>query len=287
MGFFERKKTRGRIRAKEKTSFARQIFFGVLKLLLVVLGIVLIWYVTRLEFFTINDVVIRGGETISHDEIRNSVNGELQGAYYLVVPKRFVYFYPHDRIVEVIEKTPRIHNIEITHPSNKTLEVSFEEFAPHALWCIYEKDDEPCYFIDVKGYAFATAPLLHGGTLVRHYVEDIDSIMSGSVIEEAVLSDIDNFIARANKELGFRITSLVHTGVGDIKFFVNGGGMIYVAKWKDLNQSFDNLQSVLSAKEFAHIKPGNFNYIDARFNNKIFVNEELDVHEESIEQNEE
>ena len=36
----------------------------------------------------------------------------------------------------------------------------------------------------------------------------------------------------------------------------------------------ENLKTILVSEEFSHLKPGNFQYIDLRFGNKIFVNEE-------------
>ncbi len=100
--------------------------------------------------------------------------------------------------------------------------------------------------------------------------------------QSAIIQSIDAFIKRAAEELDFRISSLVHTKDGDIRFTINGGGMIFVAKGKDYNETFENLKSVLASKEFKHIKPGNFNYIDARFSNKIFVKEGMGTTTEQI-----
>jgi hypothetical protein len=35
----------------------------------------------------------------------------------------------------------------------------------------------------------------------------------------------------------------------------------------------ENLQLVLSSPQYTHLKPGNFEYIDLRFGNRVFVNE--------------
>jgi hypothetical protein len=36
----------------------------------------------------------------------------------------------------------------------------------------------------------------------------------------------------------------------------------------------NNLMAVISSPDFSHLKPGNFQYIDLRYGNKVFVNEE-------------
>ena len=277
MTFLINKTARGRASSVAPSNFKLQIFWGVFRLLLVLLVGVLVWYVTRLEFFTITTVEVSGGETISHEEIRTRMLDELKGSYFLVIPKRFTYLYPHDRMIEVLEKNQRMHSIVVERATRTTLSVSFMEYIPYALWCKAESDPSPCYFLTRDGYAFTEAPELLGGTLIRHSVEDIEKIEEGTVIDVEELRAIDTFIERAKAELGFRITSLVHTKDKDIQFLINGGGMIFVAKEKDLTTTFDNVKSVLESKEFKHIKPGNFNYIDARFNNKIFVKEEMDT----------
>jgi hypothetical protein len=36
---------------------------------------------------------------------------------------------------------------------------------------------------------------------------------------------------------------------------------------------FQNLKTILASEEFAHIAPGEFQYIDLRFGDKVFVRE--------------
>jgi hypothetical protein len=95
------------------------------------------------------------------------------------------------------------------------------------------------------------------------------------VIQKELLSDIDTFLARVEHDLGLRITTVTHKKNGDLEFFINGGGSILVSGERDFQITFENLGAVLASKEFKHLKPGNFRYIDVRFENKIFVNEEL------------
>lgn len=277
MPLFAEKKVRSRLSHREEVSFKRQILRGVLRFLGIVIVVWVTYYITRLPVFTLADLTIEGGETISHNDIRARVEDELKGSYLLLVPKRFVYLYPHDRIQEVVEKTQRIHNVHVVPTSRTTLSISFDEYVPHALWCTEVDEHRVCYFIDREGYAFAEAPQLKGGSLTRHIIEGLEKISEGTVIDPSVLKGIDTFITRAEQELGFRITSLVHKKNKDLEFNINGGGMILIASGKDLTVTFENLKSVLSSPEFKHIAPGNFKYIDVRFDNKVFVNEELET----------
>ena len=276
MTLFAQKKPRGRANAGTvRSDFAHQIFWGIIRIIGIALLFVLVWYVTRLDFFTIHEVRIVGGETISHSDIQARVDDELKGSYFLLIPKHFVYLYPHDRIVEVLGKTPRIHDVVVERSGRTTLNVTFAEYVPHALWCVYEKDDVPCYFVTEDGYAFSEAPSLQGSALVRHSVEGIDKVTSGNVIDAEKFAAIDRFIARAEDELDFHIVSVAHTKEGDIHFLVSGGGEVYATGKKDLDVTFENLKTVLTSSEFKHLAPGNFRYVDVRFDSKVFVNEEM------------
>ncbi len=269
-----RKIIRNRIRDGER-SFARQIIRGIFRIVIIFVCIGLTWYVTRLEIFTLHEVHVVGGETISHEDVRIRSMNELVGTYFLIIPKRFSYLYPHDRMIEVLEKIPRIHNVQIHRTERTMLEVTFDEYMPSALWCIYERDEYPCYFINNEGFAFTEAPKLQGGTLIRHNIEDIEEISPGQVMSTPKVEDINAFILRVEKELNFRVTTLTHKKNGDYEFHINGGGMILTASGKDFDATFENLKSVLSSSAFKHIAPGNFQYIDVRFDNKVFVNESL------------
>ncbi len=276
MALFGRKRLEGRYGRRQDGGFGRQVLRGTIRLLIIGTLLTLTWYVTRLPMFTLREVSISGGETIPHEVVRARVLTELTGAYFLIVPKRFSYLYPHDRITEVVGNIPRVHSVEVGRNSETELHVSFSEYVPYALWCAGEAD-VPCWFMDENGYAFAEAPRLTGGTLVRHTVEGSVELNEGLAIDTEKLRALERFVERAETELGLRITALAHKKNGDIELFINGGGAIFISGTKDIEATFENLRTVLAAPEFEHLEPGNFRYIDVRFDNKVFVNEELET----------
>ena len=62
-------------------------------------------------------------------------------------------------------------------------------------------------------------------------------------------------------------------GVGDSYFTVIGGGEFKVSLKQSTKETLDNFKTVTGSEQFAHLKPGNFEYIDLRFGSKVFVNE--------------
>jgi len=271
------RRIRARGRGNRDTSFLRQIFRGFLRLCILAIVILCVWYGTRWTALTIESVTVDGGETISHEEVRGLTERELNGTYFLLIPKRFTYLYPQERILEVLEKIPRIHNIHIERTSHKNLHVSFDEYLPHALTCLYGKPEAPCFLMDIRGFAFAPAPMLSGGAFVRHSIEGVNEIIQGNVIEESRLAEIDTFLEKIEDELALRVSAVVYRNTGDIEFLVNGGGAILTSGGRDFDETFENLRILLASNEFRHIAPGNFKYIDVRFGNKLFVNQQIET----------
>lgn len=261
-------------RRGEPRTMLWQILYGVVVLACVSLLLFLIWYVTRLPAFTISDISIEGGETISHEEVRARIEDELRGDYLRIIPHRFSFFYPHDAIIETLKRIPRIHDITLVRKDRTKLNVSFSEYKPSALWCTPQSDTSECYFLDDQGFAFAPSPVLAGGALIRHMFEERTTLEVGHVMSAEEFANIQNFLTRLKDELSLRITDVFHTKDNDLYFGVNGGGEVRVAGGDSFEQVFENLKSILTSKDFKHLEPGNFQYIDLRFGNKIFVNEE-------------
>ena len=64
-------------------------------------------------------------------------------------------------------------------------------------------------------------------------------------------------------------------GPEEVTFEVAGGGQIKVTLTQPIEDSLGNLEVLLSSPDFDHLAPGNFQYIDLRFGDKVFVNEEV------------
>ncbi len=262
---------------EHEPSIKRHILYGVLACIAVTLLCTALWYLTRLSSVTISEVVIEGGETISHDMVRGIIEQELTGAYLLLVPRRFAYTYPEEDIYRAVSDIARIHSVVVVRTSGTSLAVSFSEYIPHTLWCLSSDDSAPCYFVSREGYAFAPAPNLRGGALVRHIIEGKTELAQQQIFDTAALARAALFTERLEQELGLRVREVIHTEDQDERYELGGGGAIFIATDSDIEKAFDNLHSIFASKEFSTLEPGNFNYIDLRFGNKIFVNDQMDV----------
>lgn len=261
-------------RRKKSRSIGRQLFFGALILTFVVLIGYGVWYVTRLPEVTISDIHITGGETIPHEEIHVLVEEELSGSYLFVVPKRFSYLYPHDRITRRVADVPRIFDVSVEREDRNKLRVSFKEYVPYALWCSENSNGKGCMFLAADGYAFAPAPPLSGGTFIRHVTRGTVPEPNVQIFSRAAMERKDTFIAALREEFGFQVMEIVYTEAEDEIYRLRGGGELLVTEAVGVQTLFDNLRSILASEEFNHLETGNFKYIDLRFGNRVFVKEE-------------
>ncbi len=251
----------------------KQIGLGLLAFLVFGLVVASVWYVTRLNSFTISTITVDGGLTISHDEVRSLVEGELSGTYIGIVPKRFAYFYPEEPITQVVKKIPRIRDVEINRVSGTELKISFGEYEPETLWC--DKEDlSNCLFLDEGGFAFAPAPRLHGESMLR-FVSPLLPLATGTT--PFLLGDYQSVLEMVDllEELGWYVGRVEINPSRDVFYTLIDGGELRATLNDNPTIPFDNIKAILGSKEFAHLKPGNFQYLDLRFGSRVFVNEEL------------
>ncbi len=83
----------------------------------------------------------------------------------------------------------------------------------------------------------------------------------------------ESFIVLLEEQLSLYVTHVHKRSTYDVEYTISGGGIIKVSQSIKMQESFENLQTILSSEEFMHISPGSFQYIDLRFGDKVFVNE--------------
>lgn len=249
----------------------RQISIGVL--LAVVLGGLIwgVWQVTRLPVVTISEVTARGGVTIAPQTVVAVAEAELIGSYYRLIPKRFTYLYPKQRIIAAIEQIPRLESVTIERVERTSLRVRFTEYVPEALWC----QAEQCVFIDAAGYAFAEAPVLSGTSFVRYQAGTAMPEVGVVGVPPSVFRRTQQFSAVLSEALNLR-PQRIWFDDRDITYLLGGGGEIRVARTDDVAALERNLTTLMASEEFAHLEPGNFEYIDLRYGNKVFVQEVIE-----------
>lgn len=241
----------------------------------IVLGLVItgVWYGTRVASLQITEVSIVGGYTIPHPEIEEKVRQRLTGTYFLLVPHTFRLFYPENAIIENIKSIARVKNVHLELVEGQELAVVFEEYRPYALWC-ESHDTKECLFLDEFGFAFSEAPDLTGGAFVRYIDTEHTPERKTQAFESTFIKNTQSFVEMLADELDLYVTHVEKVQDLDVEYTVSGGGVLKVSQLVDMEKSFDNLKAILNSEDFIHLQNGAFQYIDLRFGDKIFLNEE-------------
>lgn len=256
----------------------KQIGIGVLVLSFTSLIVAGIWYGSRLETFTIANVTVEGGETISHDLIKNIAEEEMKGEYLGIVPKQFAWFYPQSEIETALSKIERITNVSLSVIDDKELRITFDEYVPYVLWC-NSVDSKDCLFVDDKGYAFAKAPNLSGGSFLRFSKLGEETKLQTEMVGKEQFSkliEIKNLLEARD----WFVSQIEIDKEEDAYLKLSPSSDLKITLRQSPTETVDNLFAVLSSEEFATLKPGNFNYIDLRYGNKVFVKVADNVAEE-------
>lgn len=255
----------------------KQVGFGFLLIFGTALILTAVWYGTRLESLTISQVEVQGGETISHDKVTALVTSQLEGEYAGFIPRTFAWLYPKKEIISAVSAVERIHSIRVERTSGSALLVSFDEYLPEALWCKTLRAIE-CVFIDAQGRAYGTSPNLAGGSLVR-FIHTSQAPKKGKLLTSAEDFQLLQGLTQLLEENSWYVSHVEIDKVRDAFLHIVDGGEFKVTLTQDPEVTVNNLNAVLTSEEFNGLQPGNFQYIDLRFGNKVFVNEEAPVEE--------
>lgn len=266
------KKRRRRRRMDPNTFLViRQVLIGLMIVSFIGLLISAIWYGSRVQALTITNVEVSGGETISHELVREKVWSELQGEYLRLVPRVFAWTYPEEAIYNSVNTVSRIKDVHVRRTDGNTLRVTFDEYVPDSLWC--NLDEHPyCYFLDEEGFAFSEAPNLSGGAFVRFTRIGSEPQLGEFFADADTYESVQKLLILLN-DAGWFASQVDVDLAGDAFVQIVGGGQLKVSTKQNPTDTVNNLATVLNSDEFTDIVPGNFNYIDLRFGNKVFVNE--------------
>lgn len=249
----------------------RQVFIGVVTISVVLLVFTGIWHVTRLPAFTITTVTASGGETIDSAEVVAAVDAELSGTYGKLIPKRFFLFYPQDGVRRAAESVERVRDVVVERVSPTELAVTYGEHTPYALWCAQGSMDD-CLFLNDQGYAYAVAPKLDGGTFVRYHHEAIQPAVGTSPLSTTDFWNTIAFIKLLEADKVY-VSEADVDEAGDVYYALTTGGEIRAALRDPAEEVAKNVRTVLATKEFSHLRDTDFNYLDVRFGNKVYVSE--------------
>ncbi len=279
------RKKRSRSLNSPRLILFKQIFIGLCCFLLLGLFGYGVWYISHLTSLNIDTIEVSGGQTIKHDEVRSTAMSFLVGSYYKLVPRSFMWTYPKAGLTEAIDNLPRVKSVTVDEIGGNTLQIQVEEYLPYALWC--DAYTDTCLFIDIDGYAFAVAPPLSGSAFWRYKDSDRAPELNKILTEQQVLRNTALLAKKFETDFGLAVNYIEIEKQKTINYYLIGGGSLKTLFNQEPEELLENLAAILNSDEFSHLQTGNFQYIDLRFGDKVFINEELMTEEtEEIEEEE-
>ena len=268
---FQRKRVR---LEPEKVLIIRKVLFGLFLFSLVALLLTGVWYGTRVSALTISTVQAVDSETIQAETVKATVDEVFAGEYWNFVPRRFTWLYPEKQIQKELQEIERIKDVRVEKISRTELAVTFSEYLPYALWC--NENNDNCYFLDGAGFSFGQAPKLSGESLVRYRKLGEEPQLRTNFISEDDFNKTKEF-SRMLSTMDWYVTEVEVDTVRDVFYVMSNGSEIRATLAADAKETFGYLETLHRSKEFEHLEPGNFQYIDLRFGAKVYVNEESEL----------
>ncbi len=267
----QRKKTVRTTNYKQQLIY-RQIIVGILLTLFLAALITATYKVSRIDSLQITKVEVVGNKTVPPGKVVGITKKAFTGTYFHLIPKSFRPTFPVDTVISRVKAIDRIKEVEVDL-NDDTVLVKYKEYIPIGLWC-ENKEDDDCLFLDNEGYAFTEAPELDGNAFLRFISGGVTFGKHQAVFSPKFMSNNLLFAEHLRSETGWYITHIEKVDDYDIEYTLVGGGIIKVSQMINIDTTFKNLLTILKSNEFSHLKPDNFEYIDLRFGDKVFVNEE-------------
>ncbi|MDP1689829.1 MAG: hypothetical protein Q8L52_01325 [bacterium] len=242
------------------------IAFAILLLLLLVAAM----YGLRQSSVRISHVEVYGGDASLADYARN----EMQGNYMGIIPRDSVFFFPASSIrADILAAHSDIAAVSISRTGLTSIAIKMNERVTIARWCGLSPSGEGvyeyCYLFDASGLIFAAA---------ASTTQTINNFRVYASLEGDTLEPLLATIAHAEKlpaafdfarqldTLGSSVTQVVLRGDEVDDYLVSGTRVTYV-----LGHENNAFTALVSARENMNLADGSLNYVDLRFDGKVYL----------------
>jgi len=247
-------------RSKVKHFFSIFVRIGLPVFLLTMIVVFL-----RADFMQIKKVAVAGNKDVRTEEVEKLALASLTGKYFFLIPKsNFLFFKKSALSQKILADLPRVENLEISKNLNGTLEINLQERKGDFLWC---SASNTCYLMSNSGLVFAEAtPEEIVGKLIFRGQIDENPLWQNFSTEKGM----QNYLKAANilNSAKFQVLSIT-AGLPDKSIFETNVGTIFLNPEEEMSLAAENaillINDVKSKNPTAH-----FQYIDARFGNKVF-----------------
>ena len=255
-------------RLADRRRKSRRIFVYLIGIAIVLFAGFSIWGMWQPEF-RIHTIQIFGGD----DSLRPIVQQAISGTYFGIVPRDSMFVLPEHAIRERLLATDaKVAAVSIARVGFDTLSIKLVLRSPLARWCGISPTpgvEEYCYVFDSSGNIFGAAgsstPVALPLKLYAPLAKDVQEPLRASIPVIASSPATLDFSSEL-KTLGAAVSSIVVRGDEVDDLLVSGTRITYV-----LGQEQDAFAALMSAKSNFNLSDGSVDYIDLRFEGKVYL----------------
>lgn len=258
----------------------KKIYLSVFIFVVVILSLSFFSYLESLE---IKKIEISGNQSLEKKELLDFVEKQIEGRYWFLFSKKNILLYPKNKIISGLQKNfLKIKEVEPKRKGGNIIEIKIKEREIFALYCQNQKyqeifsseSDKKCYFIDRDAFIYTEASNFTKNVYFEYQEEKDLSKDGGNILGSFFLNKDPVFFEKLNLFTRLLGDINIDTYLFYIKnnddcylFFDNGSKLIFDKK-QNLDVLLENLNAVLIG--LGDLGEKEFDYIDLRFDNKIY-----------------
>jgi cell division septal protein FtsQ len=262
------KKASSRIAKRNKVRSFLGLF---LKIGLPVAFLVGLVFLLRADFMQVKNFEISGAETVLQENIKNIASGFASGTFFFAIPKSNILLLNKSKLASVLlSDFGRLEKVEVSKNFfNGKIDLKITERKADFLWCSLQDE---CFAMTKDGFIFESYSAL----------APLDKIIfRGNLTSNPLMKNFDtperiqNYLKLVDvlKTANFEVSSIniesSDRAVAKTKINNTVSDIIFNPAQVDLSLTAQNV--ILLINEIKRKTPSaEFNYIDARFDNKMF-----------------
>lgn len=275
---------------KEKRRRASQKRFYLVLTSIIVFFVALI-FISRINGINVVRVEVSGNKIIDVPDIQKIAEEEINGNYFLFIPKSNYFLVPKNKIKNsLFQEYPRLNEINIKVSENQTLALEVKERDTQFTWCGEDlpregirPEEVKCYFTDAEGFVFDESPYFSSDVYFRFYGDLEGESLSTYPKGRYISKDMDKLVLlkEAVDDLDLTTSSYYKNPEGYFELYLasairppSAPKVIFeLDKDSDVEFMVENLRSAIYAEPLEQeldTKYEDLEYLDLRFGNRVY-----------------
>ena len=227
---------------------------------------------TSHSYFKIKEVDVVGNRFIESQEIKNVFNDNISGKYLFLISKGNYFFIPKNKIIKELELKNSVDIVSIEKNDFNSVTIEINEYNPVASYCLAESQDG-CYFVNGQGVFFVKAPDFYADSVLELEGDALEfsseNILGNSYTEQPIFEKLLKKVSLLKQEE----IEIFKISTEDFETFTlhSVRGPVLLVEDTDISKEIiSNLKAALAQESIHDIQFNNIDYIDLRFEDKVF-----------------